>query len=170
MWGRKRLDASREQESLTEQQLQDKKRLPECAPAGRGGWNLSPRLIFGCIIIVWILFVALNLRHLFEPFRDYGKPLAGEPYYAVRALNYLRHGCFTHWLGVCDNLNPHPETLKFKFTEMPAFFVVNSLVFRLAGVSSNHFRVVELGYAFALIVSSRYSMETPTQKARCWRT
>jgi hypothetical protein len=110
-------------------------------------------IYLACIALIWVIFIGLNLRHLFDPFRDYGKPLAGEPFYAIRALNYLRHGYFTHWLGVCNNLNPHPEALEFKFTEMPAYFVTSSLAFRLFGVSSSTFRVVELLYALGLFVS-----------------
>jgi hypothetical protein len=36
---------------------------------------------------------------------------------------------------------------------MPAFFVINSIVFRLSGVSSSHFRLVELAYALALFIT-----------------
>jgi hypothetical protein len=115
--------------------------------------QIKRSFFLGCIIILWILFLGLNLRHLFEPFQDYGKPLAGEPYYAIRSLNYLRHGYFSHWLGVCDNLIPHPEQLRFKFTEMPAFFVVNALVFQTVGASDSAFRLVELAYALCLFVS-----------------
>lgn len=117
-----------------------------------GKEQIKKSFFLGCIIILWILFLGLSLRHLFEPFQDYGKPLAGEPYYAIRSLNYARHGYFSHWLGVCDNLIPHPEQLRFKFTEMPAFFVVNALVFQTVGVSDSAFRLVELAYALCLFV------------------
>ncbi len=113
----------------------------------------SSRVRYACLTIIFLagaLFILLNLRHLAEPFRDYGKPFAGEPFYAVRALNYLRHGYFSNWLGVCDNLNPAPDNLVFKFTEMPAYFIVQSLGFRLFGVTTLSFRMVELAYAAAL--------------------
>lgn len=105
------------------------------------------------------VFILINLRRLFEPFRDIGPPFVGESHYAIRALNYLRHGYFTNWLGVCNNLNPYPDQLTFKISEMPAYCIVNSLGFRFFGVSTVSFRVVELIYAvsfFALITFSGY--------------
>lgn len=124
---------------------------PVETPSKEKRWQRGLYLVV--IAVIWILFLELNLRHLFEPFRDYGKPLAGEPFYAIRALNYLRHGYFTHWLGVSNNLNPHPEALKFKFTEMPAYFVASSLAFKWFGVSAATFRVVELLYALGVFVA-----------------
>ncbi|MBI4832838.1 MAG: hypothetical protein HY801_15060, partial [Candidatus Lindowbacteria bacterium] len=131
--------------------------IPETPRDSLGGsGRLKRNATAGVILACLALFIAINLRHFFEPFRDFGKPFSGEPFYAIRALNYLRHGYFTNWLGVCDDLNPHPDRLTFKFTEMPAYFIVNSLAFRFLGISSVSHGIVEMGYTtlLFLLVSS----------------
>lgn len=116
-------------------------------------------LILGC-------FVALNMRHFPEPFRDQGAPYVGEPYYAIRSVNYLRHGYFANYLGVCNNLNPNPERLLFKTSEMPAYFVVNSLILGHFGVKTSTYRTIEMGYAVLLFLlismSALKTFDAPT--------